>query len=262
MFVLLFTGVVTGVVLRLGYPTAIKLYDEAVPCQGSSSVVLFFPVVERMRDWTGSILLLSLKFTSFFKYFIIVYFVLYEMYDNKTRRLLVTVDVPAYTSKLRFLVDLSLPGVQSAVIYAKPGMSVERSAENRISADQFGDVDVTVPNPKPGTWTIGYYGDCTCPILFDGFTPTVSVTLHTELNDPIVDLVEQNRFTAYVNVRQGRMGFFRFTLTDAAKVVIAIVDAVFATNLISCPIMSIIARIHIKHSFSYWIRLMLALPMN
>lgn len=131
-----------------------------------------------------------------------------------------TVDVPPNTSKLRFLVDLSVPLAQSAIIYAKPGMTtLERSAENRISADQYGDVDVTVPNPKPGLWTIGYYGDCTCPILFDGFTPTVSVTMHTELNDPIVDLVEQNRFTAYVNVQQNRMGFFRFKLTDAAKVV-------------------------------------------
>ena len=42
--------------------------------------------------------------------------------------------------------------------------------------------------------------------------------MHTQLNDPIIDMTEQNRYTAYVNVMEGRMGFFRFTLPIAGRV--------------------------------------------
>lgn len=34
VFALTFVAVADSVMLRLGYPTAIKLYDEAVPCPG------------------------------------------------------------------------------------------------------------------------------------------------------------------------------------------------------------------------------------
>lgn len=41
--------------------------------------------------------------------------------------------------------------------------------------------------------------------------------MHTELDDPIVDMTEQNRYTAYVNVAEGRMGLFRFTMPVAGR---------------------------------------------
>lgn len=88
MFLFCLLGVVSAVPkLQLGYPSAIKLYDEAVLC----------PVqVDGAVGWSVTVLVCP------------------------TRRVVAVCAVPAKVSKLRFLVDVDIPGAQGAVIYAKP----------------------------------------------------------------------------------------------------------------------------------------------
>jgi hypothetical protein len=135
------------------------------------------------------------------------------------------VQVPVGTAKLRLLVDLgALTGAaQDAVIYAQPGAVVTRSGEHRVSADQFGDTAILIPNPQPGLWSIGIYGECALCDTFitSKMSPRVSATVYTAVSDPIVQLVPDVE-SASMQVLQGRMGFFQFKLTEAATVHFAI----------------------------------------
>jgi hypothetical protein len=106
---------------------------------------------------------------------------------------------------------------KDVVIYATPGPVVTRSAEHRVTADQIGDTDVVLSNPKSGLWSIGVYGACPACLFGIKMSPKVSVTLYSEVNDPIVDLVP-NLETAAVLVPEKRMGLFRFTLAAAGTV--------------------------------------------
>lgn len=92
-----------------------------------------------------------------------------------------------------------------------------RSAEHRVTADQIGDTDVVLANPKSGLWSIGIYGACPTCLFGLKMSPKVSVTLYSEVNDPIVDLVP-NLETAAVLVPEKRMGLFRFSLAAAGTV--------------------------------------------
>jgi hypothetical protein len=138
-----------------------------------------------------------------------------------------TVQIPEGVAKARFLatvVDPLVTPVATILIYAASGSSVTRDASNRLNVPVFGDVDVTVPAPTPGQWTIGVYGNCTVfPVTgssscLGSFSSDVSVTFLTELNDALVDMTQQSTYTAYVDVAQGRFGYFSFTLPSASMV--------------------------------------------
>jgi hypothetical protein len=49
------------------------------------------------------------------------------------------------------------------------------------------------------------------------FSPLVSATIQTALDDPVIDLI-QDRQTAYVGVAEGRMAYFRFALSVESHV--------------------------------------------
>ena len=106
--------------------------------------------------------------------------------------------VPENVARLRIVTDVSLVAapVIKMRIYAVAGAAVKYDAQNRLTKDNIGDNHVMVPNPKPGVWTIGVWGQYNVPLV-DTFEGELSATMYTSLEDSVIE-IQENYYTTRV----------------------------------------------------------------
>jgi hypothetical protein len=135
------------------------------------------------------------------------------------------VDLPSNLGGIQVLVDIITAagwslGQRKAVIYAAPGDTIVRDARYRYNEVDAADQLATILKPAAGLWTIGVLAQCPdviCFGSFDNYDARVTVVpLDAELRPRFV--LENNRRTGYVSLKQFEWAYATFRLTSPAKV--------------------------------------------